>query len=73
MVSSQRKHFIAGFDEIVETGDGDFAATGLKTASIIRTGRLAVVEGSLLRGAVGQISADRLKRLKLRLATWLTP
>ena len=43
----------------------------LKSASVIRIGRLAVVDGAVLVGSIGAISQDRLKRIKQRLAEWL--
>jgi mRNA interferase MazF len=71
MVTSQLRHLVAGFDEIVqETGD-DFEDSGLKTASVIRVGRVAIVEGGILVGAIGQISSARLQRTREHLAAWL--
>lgn len=72
MVSSQLRQYNDGFDEIVAEDDEDFAASGLKAPSVIRVGRLAVVEGDMLIGAVGAISAARLKRIRERLAKWLS-
>ena len=71
MISSQLQHTIAGFDETIQSQDADFAASGLKSASVIRIGRLAVVDGAVLVGSIGTISQDRLKRIKQRLAEWL--
>jgi len=53
MVSSQTHQYIAGFDEIVQEEDFDFGNSGLKVASVIRVGRLAVVSGEILLGAIG--------------------
>lgn len=72
MISSQTRHYIQGFDEIVQEDDPDFAVSGLKAPSVIRIGRLAVVEGEMLLGAMGEISSERLQRIKTRLADWLT-
>jgi len=44
----------------------------LKVASVIRIGRLAVVEGDILLGALDKINPGRTKRIKNRLAEWLT-
>ena len=44
MISSQVKHYIAGFDELVREEDSDFPTSGLKVASVIRVGRLAVAK-----------------------------
>jgi mRNA interferase MazF len=72
MISSQTRQYIAEFDEIVQVYDGDFLESGLKFASVIRVGRLAVVSGEILLGAIGQVSTDRLIRIKQRLADWLS-
>ncbi len=71
MISSQIRHHIQGFDEIIQDADADFAESGLKVSSVIRVGRLAVVEGEILLGATGQIAPERLQRIKSRLARWL--
>jgi mRNA interferase MazF len=72
MISSQIHHYVSDFDEIVQENDPDFVESGLKTVSVIRIGRLAVVEGNMLLGATGKIASDRLQRIKIRLANWLT-
>jgi mRNA interferase MazF len=72
MISGQTRQYIDQFDELVQEDDSDFAESGLKKASVIRVGRLAVVEGQILVGAIGQISAERLARIKQHLAAWLT-
>ena len=71
MISSQVRHYVPEFDEIIREGDPDFAASGLKVSSVIRIGRLAVIEGEILLGATGQIAPERLGRIKTRLAEWL--
>jgi predicted RNase H-like nuclease (RuvC/YqgF family) len=60
-----------GFDEIMQIGDSDFSSSGLKEPSVIRVGRLAVVEGNVLLGAIGEICSDRLQRVKANLSDWL--
>ena len=71
MISSQIRHYVPGFDELVREDDPDFAESGLKVPSVIRVGRLAVVEEEILVGAIGQIAPERLQRIKSRLAEWL--
>ncbi len=71
MISSQLRHFVSGFDEIGSQDDIDFEGSGLKVASMIRVGRLAVVDAVMLRGATGEIAPERLERIKARLADWL--
>lgn len=72
MVSSRLRHHTPGFDEVIHEGDIDFEDSGLKTSSVIRIGRLAVVDGAMLVGALGEISPERLRRIRERLARWLT-
>ena len=71
MISSQTRQLVTGFDEIVQENDDDFGESGLKVTSVIRVGRLAVVSGEILIGAIGQISSERLSRVKKHLADWL--
>ncbi len=71
MISSQLRHHVEGFDEVIEETDVDFPDSGLKVSSVVRLGRLAVVEGSLFLGAIGEISGDRLVRVRSNLVRWL--
>ncbi len=71
MLSSQLTQAVGGIDEIVSPSDADFAPSGLKTASVIRLTRLAVVSDAIFFGGIGEISAARLSELKKRLAQWI--
>lgn len=71
MISSRLRHCIDGFDDIISEQAPDFPQSGLKTESLIRTGRLAVVAGDILLGAIGEISPQRLQRIKANLIDWL--
>ena len=71
MVTSQLRQYTPDFDHIIQEGDPDFVDSGLKMTSVIRVGRLAVVEGELLLGAMGQISSERLRRIKAQVAEWI--
>jgi mRNA interferase MazF len=71
MISSQLHQYVPGFDEVVDKNDTDFSGSGLKIPSLIRVGRLAVVEGSILLGSIGEIDTERLKRIKANLSNWL--
>ena len=72
MISSQTHQFLEGFDEIVKESDADFGESGLKVTSVIRVGRLAVVSGEILLGAIGQVSNERISKVKKRLSDWLS-
>ena len=71
MISTQLRHYTPEFDEIIQSNDADFSRTGLKEPSIIRVGRLAVVEGDTLLGAIGEINSNRLQRVKENLSGWI--
>lgn len=71
MIFSQLSHRIKNFDEIITENDGDFVSSGLKQISLIRIGRLAVVEKTILLGAIGEISPARLYRIKNNLSDWI--
>ncbi|MCK5243532.1 type II toxin-antitoxin system PemK/MazF family toxin [bacterium] len=71
MISSQLSQQIPDYDELLDKEDAGFDASGLIKSSVIRIGRLAVVEGSILLGAIGKIEAARLTCIKLRLSNWI--
>ena len=48
MISSQLRHHVPDFDEIIHGDDPDFSASGLRATSVIRVNRLAVVEAEIL-------------------------
>ena len=72
MISSQLRHELAGIDEIVRPADSDFAQTGLKSESVIRATRLAVVDAEILHGRIGSLGAERLSRLRQHIAVWIS-
>ena len=71
MISSQIHQAIPNFDEIIQITDADFAKTRLKTESVIRLSRLAVVSETIFVGKLGEISQARLQRVKENLADWI--
>ena len=72
-VSTQLHQQVAGFDDPIGPGDADFAASGLKAASLIRLGFLAVLPEASLVGAIGSIEAVRHMRLLERLSNHIRP
>ncbi len=72
MISTQLRHYTQNFDEIIQVADADFSISGLKEPSVIRVGRLAIVDGNILLGAVGEIDEVRLQRVKTNLVNWIT-
>ncbi len=71
MISSQLRQAVANVDEIIEITDVNFSQTGLKTTSVIRLTRLAVVDETIFVGTIGEVSANRLAKLKKRLSEWI--
>jgi mRNA interferase MazF len=58
-------------DEIISEADADFLLSGLKTTSLIRVTRLAVVSGDILLGSIGKVDPKRLLVIKNRLGRWI--
>ena len=71
MISSQLRHRVEKFDEIIHIEEPDFIPSGLKKTSLIRVGRLAVVNESLLLGSIGELSTERVQAIKNRLSQWI--
>ena len=71
-VSSQLHQQVKDFDETVSSSDSDFAASGLKSESLIRLGFLAMLPRVKIAGSIGAISSERQERLLKTLADYLT-
>jgi mRNA interferase MazF len=71
MISSQLSQEIPGFDDIISPDHPDFRDSGLKLSSLIRIGRLAVVNANILVGNIGRIDDIRLARIRQNLSKWI--
>ena len=71
MITSQLRHEVVGLDEVVRTDNDDFGTSSLKSESLIRIGRVAVVDGSILLGAIGEVSRQRTERIKHKIVEWV--
>ncbi len=71
MLSSRSRQTIDGIDELISTSDADFSATGLKSETVVRLTRLAVVADSVFVGTIGELAETRMQTLKSRLADWI--
>jgi len=71
MISTRVYSYLTELDEIISPQDEDFDNSGLKTKSVIRAGRLAVVRREILVGKIGEISPLRLQRIKEKIAKWI--
>ena len=67
-ISTQFHEQQPNWDESMRPGDADFKRSGLHQTSIIRLSYLYASEQSEIAGAIGRIDADRLERLRARLA-----
>jgi mRNA interferase MazF len=70
-ITTQLSNATAGLDEIVANSDSDFQSSGLKTASLIRTGYLALLPATRFKGRIGSVAESRRKRLVTALARFL--
>lgn len=70
-VSTQLRHEVEGFDEIVSPADDDYASSGLMSESLIRLGFLAVLPRKNIAGSIGSISRERHVRLLKTLGDYL--
>lgn len=71
-ISSQVRQAIPDWDETITPVDNDFAASGLKVASVVRLNWLASASTSAKIGSLGSVGHERLVRLRRRLAKHLT-
>ena len=69
-VSTPIHQEVGGFDELIKPADADFATSGLKSASLIRLGFLAVLPVASFIGCIGAISNDRHRRRLENLSLW---
>ncbi len=71
-ISTQAHQQVRGFDDIIAPTDADFAASGLRSSSLIRLGFLAVLPRKGIIGAIGAISTARHRKLLQTLSDYLT-
>ncbi len=71
MISTKIGQEIIGLDDTISPNDRDFKETGLKSESVIRVSRLAVISEKILLGQIGHISVERLQKIKRNLADWI--
>lgn len=67
-ISSQLRHQVPGFDELITPDSPDFTASGLRGASVIRLGFVARLTPPEIGGVLGSVAQERLGRLSQNLA-----
>lgn len=70
-ISSQLHLGVNGFDTWLMPNDSNFQQTGLKQASIVRLGFLAVLPRNKIVGTIGNITPEQHCRLLQRLCQYL--
>lgn len=70
-ISTQLRHQIIGFDEVINQTADDFEQTGLRQSSLIRLSFLAVIPNQKIAGKIGKIASLLHKDLLRRLANHL--
>ena len=72
MITTRLYHENAGIDEVIKKTDPDFSHTGLKSTSLIRVTRIAVVSTSIFEGVIGSIPHSRLLQIRARICQWIS-
>ncbi len=70
-VSTQLHRQVEEFDDRITASDDDFSESGLRAASLIRLGFLAVLPTRSIIGSIGSVSQERHRRLLKRLSDYL--
>ena len=71
MISTQLRHQIKELEVIISDSDPGYADTGLKSSSLIRVSRLAVVDADIFEGKLGAIPIAQLDEIRKRLSRWI--
>ena len=64
LITSRAYQEIPDFDEAISPAEADFTSSGLKARSIIRLARLVSVDMAVINARLGDISPERLRRVK---------
>lgn len=72
-VSTQIHQMQPNWDELLQSSDSDYAASGVHHPSAIRLSYLYAADPREIAGVIGRIDAARLQRLRLRLSDHLRP
>lgn len=71
MISTKKRQFQSKYDELLLENSEEFKLSGLKSESIIRSTRLAVVNNDILLGSIGNIRDKLLNRIRVNLSDWI--
>lgn len=71
MISTQTRHQLEGLEIIIDPSVPGFENTGLKKESLIRSSRLAVVQGGIFEGKTGSLPDTIFEAIREKLAVWI--
>ena len=71
MISTRKHQFHKDLDFIINEKSPEFQSSGLKSESVIRSGRLAVVNEDILVGSIGNISIKFLTDIRIKISKWI--
>ncbi len=71
MISTKMTMFMEGIDVTINESVDDFKVAGLKSTSIFRVLRVAVINKEIMLGKIGKISDERLLGIKSSISKWL--
>jgi mRNA interferase MazF len=70
-LSTQLRHAVPGIDMLIDRPHDDFAATGLRSDSIIRISQLQTVAKQEISGVIGVLPAGTFRHLLQQFSAWL--
>jgi len=70
-ITTQLRNQVAGVDELIEATDADSRATGLRETSLVRVAYLVTIIPEEVMGKLGEISPERLARIRSKLARFV--
>lgn len=71
MISTQKHQIQKNIDIVISKKSPDFISSGLKSESVIRSSRLAVVNEEILVGSIGKISNVLLNKIRSKISSWI--
>ncbi len=66
-IGSRLEKMDRDFDVVIKENHKDFSLTGLKTASLVKTDKIASFSFEILHGIIGKLSQDILKQIDKKL------
>lgn len=71
IISTKKTMFMESIDMAIKEIDEDFVSSGLKSISIFRVLRIAVINKDIMSSRSGNISNERLIKIKATISKWI--